>query len=211
MTKAARTPLRLHPAIPIAIICAGLALFVYTISFIIPFALTGQAYAVIAMLLGFRYWPPMARWVIRMPVAHRVVFGLLIAAMIFGHLTVRSRAYYPFITWCIFPVVREDDPVTCRELIATTASGRKVRLLVEQLFPSIVQIYSLEDSRYDPPSIMEDLVRAMAKVYNEHHANDPVRHVDLMVMAVKLHPPANESRAYPSCEFLKRYDISSGR
>ena len=28
-------------------------------------------------------------------------------------------------------------------------------------------------------------------------------------MAIKLHPPAGESRAEPSCELLKRYDISS--
>jgi hypothetical protein len=58
---------------------------------------------------------------------------------------------------------------------------------------------------------MEPLVQSMARVYNEHHGGDPVRQVDLMIMAVQLHPPASESRALPSCELLKHYAISSDR
>jgi hypothetical protein len=38
-----------------------------------------------------------------------------------------------------------------------------------------------------------------------------VQQIDLVLQAVELHPPANESRAQPSCELLKRYDISSDR
>lgn len=206
MTKAARTPLRLHPAIPITVICLGLAFLVW--AFFPIFKLVGQYFAIIAVLLGFRYWPPMARLVKLMPIPHRVVFGFLIAAMILGHLTLRPRTYFPFVAWEIFPTVYQKDPVTCPEFIAVTTSGKKIRLIVEQLFPSIVQIDRLDD--YSPDKL-DHLVQAMTKVYNEHHANDPVRRVDLMVMAVKLHPPANESRAHPSCEFLKSYNISSGR
>jgi hypothetical protein len=51
----------------------------------------------------------------------------------------------------------------------------------------------------------------LAKVYNEHHASDPVQQIDLILQVVQLHPPANESRTQPSCELLKRYDISSDR
>jgi len=204
----ARAPSRLHPAIVAAIICLCLALIVWMVSFAIPLRLAGQAYLLLVVLLAFRYWPPMIRWVTSMAVPHRIVFGILIGGMIMGHYTLNGRTYFPFVSWEIFPFVREDDPVTCREFIATTASGDKVRLLVEQLFPSIVQVNPLESY---PPETIERLARALAKVYNEHHAADPVRGVDLVLMAVQLHPPASESRAQPSCELLKHYDISSGR
>lgn len=206
MTTPARTPSRLHPAIAFAIIGLCLALIIWLISYAVPLRLAGQAYLLIIILLAFRYWPPMIRWVTSMPVPHRVVFGVLIASMILGHYTLNGRTYFPYVVWEIFPFVREDDPVTCREFIATTENGSKVRLLVEQLFPSIVQINPLES--YSPETA-ERLARALAKVYNQHHADNPVRRVDLLVMAVKLHPPASESRAQPSCELLKRYTISS--
>jgi hypothetical protein len=206
MTKAARAPLRLHLAIIIPVIVACIALIIWKISFVIPLLVAGQAYLLIIVLLAFRYWPPMIRLVKRMPIPHRMVFGLLIGGMIIGHFTLSSRKYFPFVAWEIFPVVREEDPVTCREIIATTASGKNVRLLVEQLIPSIVQFNLPAD-----PVATKRLIVALAKIYNEKHADDPVRHVDLMLMAVKLHPSPNESRFQPSCELLKRYDISSGR
>ena len=208
MTTPARAPSRLHPAIVVAIIGLCIALIIWLVSFAIPLKLAGQAYLLVVVLLAFRYWPPMIRWVTSMPVPHRVVFGVLIGSMILGHYTLNGRTYFPYIAWEIFPFVHEDDPVTCSEFIATTANGSKVRLLVEQLFPSIVQIDPLDG--YSPEAT-EHLARALANVYNEHHAGDPVRQVELFVMAVKLHPPASESRAQPSCELLQRYDISSGR
>ena len=203
-----RVPPRLHPAIAVAIIGLCIALILWLVSFTVPLRVAGQAYLLIIILLAFRYWPPMMRWVASMPVAHRVVFGVLIGAMILGHYTLNNRTYFPYVAWEIFPFVHEDDPVTCSELIATTASGEKVRLLAEQLLPSIVQINPL--NCYSPDTT-EHLARALAKMYNEHHADDPVQGVDLLVMAVKLHPPASESRAQPSCELLKHYDISSAR
>ena len=208
MTNPARAPSRLHPAIVFAIICLCLALIIWLVSYAVPLTLAGQAYLLLIVLLAFRYWPPMIRWVASMPVTHRVVFGVLIGSMILGHYTLNGRTYFPYVVWEIFPFAHEDDPVTCREFIATTESGNKVRLLVEQLFPSIVQVNPLDS--YSPEAT-EHLARALAKTYNELHAADPVRHVDLFVMAVKLHPPASESRAQPSCELLKRYDISSGQ
>jgi len=204
----ARAPSRLHPAIVVAIIGLCIALIIWMVSFAVPLKLAGQAYLLIVILLAYRYWPPMIRWVASMPVAHRAVFGLLVGGMVLGHYTLNGRTYFPFVVWEIFPFVHEDDPVTCREFIATTASGAKVRLLVEQLFPSIVQVNPLDS--YSPEAT-EHLARALAKIYNERHTDDPVRQVELMVMAVKLHPPANESRAQPSCELLKRYNISSDR
>jgi hypothetical protein len=191
-----------------AIIGVCLALIIWMVSFAIPLKLAGQAYLLIALLLAFRYWPPMIRWIGSMPVVHRVVFGGMIGGMILGHYTLNGRTYFPFVVWEIFPFVHEEDPVTCREFIATTSDGGKVRLLVEQLFPSIVQIDPLDS--YSPETT-EHLARVLAKAYNQRHADNPVRHVDLYVMAVKLHPPANESRAQPSCELLNRYDISSDR
>jgi hypothetical protein len=208
MNTSARTPLRLHPAIVFTIIAICLALILWMVSFAVPLRLAGQAYLLLIILLAFRYWPPMVRWVASMPVPHRVIFGVLIGSMILGHYTLNARAYFPYVAWEIFPFAREDDPVTCREFIATTASGAKVRLLVEQLFPSIVQINPLEG--YSPEAT-EHLARALSKAYNEHHTGDPVQRVDLFLMAVKLHPSVDESRAQPSCELLKHYDISSGR
>ncbi len=208
MTTPARAPSRLHPAIAFAVIGLCLALIIWMVSYAVPFRVAGQAYLLLILLLAFRYWPPMIRWVASMTVPHRVVFGVIIASIILGHYTLNNRTYFPYVAWEIFPFVHEDDPVTCREFIATTAGGSKVRLLVEQLFPSIVQINRLES--YSPETT-EHLARALAKAYNEHHAGDPVRQVDLLVMAVKLHPPPSESRAQPSCELLKHYDISSGR
>jgi hypothetical protein len=208
MTTPARAPSRLHPAIVVAIIGLSIALIIWLVSHAVPLTVAGQAYLLIVILLAFRYWPPMIRWVASMPVPHRVVFGVLIGSMILGHYTLNARTYFPYVAWEIFPFVCENDPVTCREFIATTANGRKVRLLVEQLIPSIVQINPLDS--YSPDTV-ERLARALAKIYNEHHADDPVRRVDLLVMAIRLHPPAGESRAQPSCELLKHYDISSGR
>ena len=40
---------------------------------------------------------------------------------------------------------------------------------------------------------------------------DPVREVDLMLMAVKLHLPPGQSRTQPSCELLHRFDLSPAR
>lgn len=193
-----------------AILAASIALFIWVISFspwkLVPFRLAGQAYLMIAIVLAFRFWPPMAGLVRSMAVPHRVVFGVLMGAMILGHYTLNGRTFFPFVVWEIFPFVREDNPVTCAEFVATTADGKKVRLLTEQLVPSIVQIDALGGM---PPETTEHLARALAKIYNEHHPDNPVRRVDLMEMAVQLHPPANESRAEPSCELLKHYDISS--
>lgn len=208
MTTPTRVPIRLHPAITFAIIALCVALIIWMVSYAVPLKLAGQAYLLLIILLAYRYWPPMIRWVTSMPVVHRVVFGVLIGGMICGHYTLNSRTYFPFVSWEIFPFVREGDPVTCREFIATTNEGRKVRLLVEQLFPSIVQVDPLE---IYSPEATEHIARALAKAYNDHHPDDPVWRVDLMVLAVQLHPPASESRTQPSCELLQRYDISSGQ
>ena len=214
MSKPTSTPSRLHPAIAVAIIGFCLVTIIWMVSFAIPLRLAGQAYLLIIILLAYRYWPPMIRWVAAMPVAHRVVFGLLVGGMIFGHYTLNGRAYFPFVVWEIFPFVHEDNPVTCRQFIATTANGTKVRLIVEQLFPSIVQVDpvdALDNPKLYRPGTTEELVHALAKVYNEQHPDNPVESVDLMLMSVQLHPPANESRAEPSCELLKQYEISSDR
>lgn len=179
-----------------------------------PFAVTGQACLLILTLRAFCYWPPMVCWVAAMPIPHRVIFGLVLGGMVLGHYTFDSRTYFPYVAWEIFPFANERDPVTCREFLATTASGQKVRLLTEQLFPSIVQIYALDDPAHFPPNQpekLDHLAFTLAKAYNEQHPADPVRRVDLVVMAVHLHPPPNESRAEPSCQLLRHYDISSGR
>jgi len=178
---------------------------------LVPFFITGQALCVIILLRAFCYWPPMRRWVGSMPIPHRAIFALLISSMIIGHFTLTNRYHYPYISWFIFPSVREDDPVTCREFIATTDSGKKVRLLAEQIFPSIVQAFPPDDPVHYPPDKIDLFIHAMARSYSARHAADPVRSVDLVVMSVQLHPPAAESRAEPSCQLLKRYDFSSGR
>jgi len=223
MSNPARVPIRLHPALAWSIIAFCLATIVWLISFspwpMIPFRIAGQAWLILVILFAFRYWPPMVRLVLSMPVAHRVVFGVLIAGMITGHYTLNGRTYFPYVNWAIFPNVDNANPVTSDEFVATTQAGHKVRLLPEQLFPSIVQIDRVEDiqnseseaSGYYPAGTTEKLAHALAQAYNEHHPADPVWRVDLMRLSVQLHPPADESRANPSCELLKRYDISSGQ
>ncbi len=165
MNQAARPPLRLPPAIPIAVIALCVGYLVY--AFFPIFKLAGQWFAVIAVILAFRYWPPMFRWVKSMPAPHRAFFALILAAMVLGHLTVRDRTWYPFIPWAIFPTIREEDPVKCPEFIATTASGQKVRLIVEQLFPSIVQINPLGDPAYFAPAAYDHLASVLAKAYDQ--------------------------------------------
>jgi hypothetical protein len=206
MSTPARPPSRLHPVLAAAIIALCLGAIIYMVSLAVPLRLAGQAYLLILILLAFRYWPPIIRWVKSMPIAHRIVFGLLLGGIILGHYTLNGRTYFPFVVWEIFPFVHEEDPVTCREFIATTANGTKVRLLVEQLFPSIVQIDPLDSFT---PEATESLARTLAREYNQLHPANPVQAIDLMLMAVQLHPPANEWRAQPSCELLQHYDISS--
>ena len=212
MTPPARVPAWLPPLSLIAItIMIVIGSFVWHF---VPFAVSGQAFMIVLILRAFASWAPMTRWVAAMPVVHRVVFGVLIAAMIAGHYTFDGRTYFPYVTWEIFPNYTNENPVVCDEFIATTESGRKVRLLAEQLFPSIVQLDRIDGfdepkrSQADPT---EHLAVALAKVYNQQHPENPVRSVDLMRFAVQLHPPPSESRALPSCELLKRYEISSGQ
>jgi hypothetical protein len=178
---------------------------------LVPLAVTGQLLLLLIILRAFWYWPPMHRCLHSMPAAHVIVFSVLLGAMILGHYSLNSRAYFPYIAWEIFPFMREEDPVACRELIATTASGKKERLLVEQLFPSITQFNLPLDEKGAPLPSMNALVQALARVYGERHADDPVRRVDLVVLSVPLHPPAGESNHQPSCEFIKSYDITSDR
>lgn len=195
-----RTSFKVHPAIAVTIILLSLAAIMWMLWPV--HQVVGQFFGIALILLGFRYSPPMLRWLARMPVPHRVVFGLMIGSIIVGHYTFDSRKFFPFVAWEIFPAMREEDPVSCREFMATTASGKSVRLLIEQLFPSIIQ--------FNPPANdsaeMGSLINAMARAYDRGHPDDPVRHVDLVQIAVKLHPKSGE---LPSCQLLKHYEISS--
>ncbi len=193
-------------ALVVAVIAVCLAVVIERISHIIPLFVAGQAYLLIIIFFGFRYWPPLGRWMGRMPVPHRVIFGVLLAGMVIGHFTLDGRKYFPYVSWAIFSSLREEDPITCREFMATTASGKTVRLLAEQLLPSIVQFNPPGDNDGRP---MTHLVESLARIYNRLHPGDPVQSVDLVQLAVKLHPAASESRHLPSCELLKHYDISS--
>jgi hypothetical protein len=192
----------------------GITVLVCLISFfhplsptpLLPFAITGQLCLLLIMVRAFWYWLPMSRWLAAMPLAHRIVFGGLLGAMVLGHYTLNGRTYFPFVVWEIFPQAEKSTTIMAREMIGHTASGAKVRLLVEQQFPSIVQVSRLESL---DPGTTDALVPAVVKMYNAHHPADPVRQVDLMEMAVNLHPPANESRDEPTCELLKSYDVSS--
>jgi hypothetical protein len=163
-----------------------------------------QLYALIAIFIALRSAPPVASWLRALPLAHRAVFYLVLGAVAVGHFTLSTRKFYPFVAWDIFSSVSNQETVFCRELVGTTAAGRPVRLLVEQLFPSIIQFDLPPDTK---PEAMERLVAALANEYNAQHASDPVRKVDLMLLAVKLHPPAGETRQ-PSCELLQRFELS---
>ena len=146
-----------------------------------------------------------------MPWAHRIVFGVLVGGMALGHYTFNGRTYFPFVVWEIFPHAEgNSDVVKAQQFFGKTADGQKVRLLAEQLFPSIIQIDRVEalDADYGGGTT-DDLALALAKMYNAHHPAAPVREVDLVEVAVNLHPPAGESRTEPSCELLKTYDVSS--
>ena len=165
-----------------------------------------QVYAVVALLIAMGTVPPIARHLAVMPLAHRGILYLLIVAVVAGHFTLQQKRFFPFVVWDIFAAVGKQETVFCRELIGTTASQKKVRLLVEQLYPSIVQ-FDLPPR--DQPGNLDLLVSAMARNYNARHPADPLREIDLMLMAVKLHPPPGQIRQ-PSCELLQRFDLSPG-
>jgi hypothetical protein len=201
-----RPPLSLVAILPlIALLC----LPVVGPSPLTPFAVAAQGLLFVIVLRGFCYAPQVTRWMAGMPVPHRVVLGVLLGAMVLGHFTFNSRRYFPFVAWEIFPVVRENDPVVCPELIATTAGGRQVRLLIEQLFPSIVQVDPLDNAAVYPPDRLEKLVRAAARMYDRLHPGDKIRYVDLMTVAVHLHPRPGELQTLPSSELCVRFEISS--
>lgn len=208
MNTSARSPLRIHPALAVAVIVLCLALIVWL--FWPIHVLLVEVSALLVMALGFRYWPPMVRWFLGMPVAHRLVFVLVLGCMLAGHFTFDNRKYFPFISWEIFSNAREEDPVTCREFIGLTGEepGGSRRLLVEQLFPSIIQFNLPADN---DSKEMTDLVHALAAEYNGQHPGDRLQRVDLVQLKVRLHPAADESHQPPSCELLKRYDVSSDR
>jgi hypothetical protein len=164
-----------------------------------------QLYALGALFIAFISAPPVIRWLEVIPRIHRLIFFLLLAAVVRGQFTLSTRTYFPFVAWDIFSSVSEQETVFCRELVGTTATGRQVRLLVEQLFPSIIQFDLPPDNQ---PGAMDRLVAALAGQYNAGHAADPVREVDLMLLAVKLHPPPGQTRSQPSCELLQRFELS---
>ncbi len=204
MTPSARASLL--PPLGFAVILACLALLTF---FFWPIrGVLFQVYALAGILLALQHAPPVARWLAATPVAHRLIVYALILAVVAGHFTLSTRRFFPFVAWDIFSSVSEQETVFCRELIGTTASQKQVRLLVEQLYPSIIQ-FDL------PPSTqsanLDLLVSAMARTYDAHHPADPLREVDLMLMAVKLHPPPGQTHRQPSCELLQRFDLSPGR
>jgi hypothetical protein len=172
---------------------------------VIPPGVAIQFYLLAAAAVAFWYWPPAALWIGRMPFVHRLIFVAMLGGMIYGNFALDGRRYFPFVTWDIFGFLREEDPITCREFWAVTASGKGVRLIVEQLFPSIVQC-NLPTS--NDAIEMTHLVEALADRYNRLHEDDPVRQVDLVSIAVRLHPatPAGP----PQCDILRHYEISSG-
>ena len=198
----------------------GIAALVCFVSFSHPFsstplepvAVTGQLFLLLMIVRAFWYWPPFGAWLRGMPVAHRIVFGVLVGGMILGHYTFNGRTYFPFVVWEIFPQAQKEEVVKAQEFIGHTARGAKVRLLAEQLFPSIVQIDRVEtlDQGYGPGTT-DDLALALAKMYNARHPDDPVQQVDLTEVSVNLHPPASELHDKPSCELLKTYDVSWAR
>jgi hypothetical protein len=177
---------------------------------LMPLQVTGQLFLTLVLVRLFWFWPAFKQWLKDMPVAHRVVFGVLIGGMIFGHYSFNGRSYFPFVVWEIFPHLEPGDTASARQFYGKTASGEKVRLLAEQQFPSLVQIDRIEtlDSAYGPGTT-DDLALALARMYNAHHAADPVQEVDLVEVTVNLHPPAGEIHAEPPCELLKTYDVSS--
>ncbi len=201
MTPPARAQLATAAAVAVIVVCfAALTVYFWPV-----WRYVLQIYAVAAVLVALRAAPPMARWLASIPVAHRSVSYVLLAAVVAGHFTLQQKRYYPFVVWDIFSAVGEQETVFCRELVGTTATGKQVRLLVEQLFPSIIQFDLPPDSQ---PEAMNRLVAALVQQYNAHHADDPVREVDLMLLAVKLHLPPGQTRSQPSCELLQRFDLS---
>jgi hypothetical protein len=201
VTPPARAQLATVAAIVVIVICFA----VLTIYFWPIWRYVLQLYAVAGVLIALRAAPPVARWIPSLPLAHRTIFYLLLAAVVAGHFTLQQKKYYPFVVWDIFAAVSEQETVFCRELVGTTATGKQVRLLVEQLFPSIIQFDLPPDTE---PEAMNRLVAALTRQYNAHHADDPVREVDLMLMAVKLHLPPGQTRSQPSCELLQRFELS---
>jgi hypothetical protein len=200
------TSARLQTAGAIAIIAASIASVTWYYWPIRGFIF--QIYALAAIFVALRACPPIARWLAATPIVHRIILYALLIAVVAGHFKEDKTTYFPFVTWDIFSAVNEQETVFCDELVGTTASGKQIRLVVEQLFPSIVQF---DLPAHDEPLKMERLVKVLAAEYNRHHAADPVREVDLFLMAVKLHLPPGQSRVQPSCELLHRFDLSPAR
>jgi hypothetical protein len=192
---------------PISLVAvAALTVMICFVRPILPLRLVGQAAMLVVIARAFLFWPPMARWLGAMPGPHRLVLALLLWGMVAGHFTLQTHRFFPFVVWEIFTTAHETDPVTCREFIATTADGKTQRLLVERLFPSIVQFNPPADN---DSAAMTDLVTAMGRVYNQHHADDPVQKIDLVRQSVPLHLAADET--FPPCELIKSFPISSDR
>jgi len=190
---------------PVSLVAIGV--LVAATTFLAPGSLriTGQAVAIILALRLFCVWPPMVRWFGTMPIPHRCVLGFLLWGVVAGHFTISASAYYPFVAWEIFSFADERDPVTCQQFMATTASGKQTRLIMEQFFPSVVQMDSLEDPRHFKPETIERLARVLAKAYNARHPEDPVRRIDLVKLSVPLHPSPGDTPF--KCELLNSYDF----
>jgi len=61
-----------------------LVFFVSIFYHFVPLAITGQLFLLLMLARALVCWPPMAAWLAAMPVAHRIVLGALLGAMVLG-------------------------------------------------------------------------------------------------------------------------------
>ncbi len=160
----------------------------------------------IALAIGFL--PPVFRLIKQMSPAHLVVMILCVGSFLVGHLWISSRATFPIMSWYIFTGPNDFDEVRCREMFGVFKDGKEKRLLVEQIFPSIVQfnlpIDSVDGKR--SPS-MPRIIFAIGAEYNRLHPDNPVIRVDLRELVVPVRPSSPEQK--PSWTSLESYTISS--
>jgi hypothetical protein len=166
-------------------ILANVALAVSCSDLAVPLIKIRICFCLFSLLVFFLSVSSIRQFLSGMSWTHRLVVVALLGGIIWGHFD-RRNDYFPFVTWQLFSDARQDDPVVEDEFIGTTRDGKSVRLLVEQLFPSVTWFQIPTDS-----VVRSHLARVLAERFNSSHA-DPVERIDLVRASAKLRPALHE-------------------
>jgi hypothetical protein len=138
--------------------------------------------------------PPLRAFLKRLPAPHRVIAGVVLGALVFGHLVGESRVTFPFPRWDMFTWVYEPRVVIFHEVYGVDGAGARQKLNLARLLSSLHSTFYWhfeqwgESTRKDPAlrAHYATLLRALGELYNERNPDSPIEAVLVERRAITL-------------------------